>query len=325
MGRSARIWGMKCNRWATTAFAIRNTGSIRCFRECTLRCPWFVTWDDHEVDNNYAGDISEEINVDPVELLLRRVNAYQAYYEMMPLRHRSLPSGPDMRLYRKASFGKLAEFLVLDTRQYRTDQPNGDKKSPLNAEALNPNSTLLGAKQRGWLERSLITSQSTWNILAQQVMMGLVGFAKGDHPPVYSMDQWPGYAAERMRLVQFMEERRVPNPVVLTGDIHSNWVNELRVDDRNPETPVIATEFVGTSISTGGNGVDRPGDHDKMLSDNPCLKFYNRERGYVRCRVTPETWTSDYVVVSDVQKPGGKISQRASFVVEAGDPHVKPA
>lgn len=289
------------------------------------QCPWIVTWDDHEFDNNCAGDISEEANIDPVDFLIRRANAYQAYYEMMPLRKRSIPSGPNLKLYRQASFGRLADFLVLDTRQYRTDQPNGDKKSPLNEAALYPTNSLLGVKQRNWLFRSLIASESKWNILAQQVMMGLVGFADGSDSLKYSMDQWPGCAAERRHLLRFLEERRVPNPVVLTGDIHSNWANELRIDDRNPETPVIATEFVGTSLTSGGNGVDQPKGVDKLLADNPFVKWHNRERGYVRCLVTPETWTSDYVVVDDVEKIGGKIFTRKSFVVEAGDPRIKRA
>ena len=141
------------------------------------KCPWFVTWDDHEVENNYANDIQEEgrneaPNADPVEFLVQRAAAYQAYYEMMPLRKRSLPRGPDALLYRKASYGRLAEFFILDTRQYRTDQPNGDGLHPLNEEALKPTNTLLGRKQRGWLDAGLISSTASWNILAQQVMMG---------------------------------------------------------------------------------------------------------------------------------------------------------
>lgn len=288
-------------------------------------CPWFVTWDDHEVDNNYAGNNSEEREVDPADLLIRRANAYQAYYEMMPLRPRSMPRGPNLRLYRRAAFGRLAEFQVLDTRQYRSDQPNDDRASPLNDAALDPEGTLLGARQRHWLYASLLRSSATWNVLAQQVMMGMVGFARGDGPPVYSMDQWPGYAAERMALAQFLAERRVPNPVVLTGDIHANWVNNLRVDDRLADEPVVATEFVGTSISSGGDGVDQPEGVERLLADNPGVQFHNRQRGYVLCHVTPNSWTSDYRVVDYVTRPGGAVTTRASFVVEAGAPGAKPA
>jgi alkaline phosphatase D len=286
-------------------------------------CPWFVTWDDHEFDNNCAGDISEEKGVETADYLLRRANAYQAYYEMMPLRKRSLPRGPNLQLYRSARFGRLANLMLLDARQYRTDQPNNDRKSPLNAAALDRSNSMLGVKQRNWLYRSLLQSQGTWNVLAQQVMMGMVGFSSDDQTLLYSMDQWPGYAAERMQLMQFMAERRIANPIVLTGDIHSNWVNELRVDDRRPEQKVVATEFVGTSITSGGNGQAKPSRHDALLADNPCLKFHNAERGYVCCTVTPSEWTSDYMVVDDVLKPGGKVSKRASFVVEAGNPRVQ--
>ena len=283
------------------------------------RCPWLVTWDDHEVDNNYANDISEQTGVEPVDLLVRRANAYQAYYEMMPLRATSIPRGPHMQLYRKASYGRLAELMLLDTRQYRTDQPNGDRAADLNEVAMDPKNTLLGPEQEGWLKASLLQSTGTWNVLAQQVMMGLVDQAVGeDHR--YSMDQWPGAAAERMRLVQFLADRRVPNPVVLTGDIHSNWVNDLRVDDRKAETPIVATEFVGTSITSGGNGGLGTKKLETVMAENPCVKFFNAQRGYVRCTVTPAAWRSDYVVVEDVLKPGAPAVNRASFVVEAGKP-----
>ncbi|MCA9172183.1 MAG: alkaline phosphatase D family protein, partial [Planctomycetales bacterium] len=281
------------------------------------QCPWVVTWDDHEFDNNYAGAVSEE-DVDPVEFLVRRANAYQAYYEMMPLRLRNMPRDSDMRLYRTSSFGQLAEFLVLDTRQYRSDQPNGDHASPLNDAALSPQQTMLGTKQKGWVCRNLIRSTATWNVLAQQVMMGMVNRSEDPGNPSYSMDQWPGYVHERMRLIEFIRDRQISNPVVLTGDIHSNWVNELRVDDRRHDEPTIATEFVATSLSSGGNGPQRPANLDATLSANPCVKFHNGERGYIRCDVTPQKWRADYMVVDDVLKPGGQTFTRASFVVESG-------
>jgi alkaline phosphatase D len=282
-------------------------------------CPWFLTWDDHEFDNNCANDISEEQGVDPIDFLVRRANSYQAYYEMMPLRMNTFPTGPDMRIYRQAKFGKLAEFNILDTRQYRTDQPNNDRASPLNSAAMDKMSSMMGRKQKGWLMSQLVQSQGIWNVLPQQVMMGMVGFAKtvgGDK--VYSMDQWPGYTYERMELMKFMAERKVSNPVVLTGDIHVNYVNDLRVDDREMETPVVASEFVVTSISSGGNGKFKPNTHDTILANNPFVKFHTAERGYVKCTLTPETYTSDYIAVEDVTMPGGKAVNRGTFVIEAG-------
>jgi alkaline phosphatase D len=290
-------------------------------------CPWFVTWDDHEFENNYANDIPEErpkgvTAPDRVHFLIQRAAAYQAYYEFMPLRPRSLPQGPDMLLYRKARFGRLAEFFVLDTRQYRTDQPNGDGLKPLNENAWNPNNTLLGATQRGWLQAGLIASRGIWNVLAQQVMMAMHEVSYGERIG-FAMDQWPGAAFERTELLRFMADRKVPNPVVLTGDIHSNWVNELRVDDRQAESPIVATEFVGTSISSGGKGTDNPELAAKLKNKNPGLKFVNGERGYVRCIVTPQQWQADYVVCEDVTRADGPITLRARFVVEAGKPGVQ--
>ncbi len=288
-------------------------------------CPWFVTWDDHEFDNNCANDISEQKNVDTAKFLIRRANAYQAYYEMMPLRTSSLPVGPNMTLYRKGSFGTLAEFFILDTRQYRTDQPNNDRKSPLNAAATNPRNSLLGETQRKWLFESMSASKGTWNILAQQVMMALADRSSAKAPANYSMDQWPGYAHERAALLKHIQDHKITNPVVLTGDIHSNWANELRIDDFKQEQAIIASEFVTTSLSSGGNGSATIRGLDEYLGRNPCTKFHNRERGYIMCDVTAKTYTADYKVIDEVLKPGGKTTSRAKFTVEAGTPKIHEA
>jgi alkaline phosphatase D len=279
--------------------------------------PWILTWDDHEFDNNYANAMSEEAGIDPKAFLKRRANAYQAYYEHMPLRKKAIPHGPDMKLYRKLNFGKLAEFEVLDTRQYRSDQPCGDKRGPLCEEAFDPKSTMLGNKQEKWLKKQLLKSDARWNILAQQVMM-----AKIDRNPTdlkeYSVDQWPGYEANRQRLLNFLANEKISNPIVLTGDIHSNWVNDLKVNCDRPEEAIVATEFVGTSITSGGDGRFIPDDLDHILSDNPCLKFHSQERGYVSCEVTPGQWLSKYQAVEYVSRPGAPLITRASFVVENG-------
>lgn len=288
------------------------------------RCPWLVTWDDHELDNNCAGAICQDTNVDPAKFLKRRAAAYQAYYEMMPLRATSLPKGPDMQLFRSASFGRLAEFLVLDTRQYRSDQPNNDKPSRLNDDAFSSERTMVGPRQMEWLKTTLTESPAAWNVLAQQVMMGMVDREPGDRER-FPMDTWTGYCYERARLLKFVDERKIANPVVLTGDIHCNWVNDLHVDDRKADTPIVATEFVGTSISSSGDGEDRPAYLDALLAENPAVRFHNRQRGYVRCTVTPQTWTADYRTVEYVSRPGAPINTRASFVVENGIPGAKPA
>lgn len=329
-GRVRKHSGPTANRLATLAdyrlryMQYRNDPLLS---KMHAKCPWFVTWDDHEFQNNYANDIQEEQKAGPMmsphEFLVQRAAAYQTYYEMMPLRRRSLPQGPDMQLYRTTAFGRLAEFFILDTRQYRTDQPNGDGGKPLNEEALKHTNSLLGRTQRRWLDAELISSISTWNVLAQQVMMELVAFGTKEEPK-YSMDQWAGAAHERIELMRFIADRKIPNPVVLTGDIHSNWANDLRIDDRQHDAPVVASEFVGTSISSGGKGDKNPAGIEVLMSNNPGVKFHNRERGYVRCTVTPSKWQSDYVVAEDVTVLNGPVVTRASFVTEAGVPGVKP-
>ena len=282
-------------------------------------CPWLVTWDDHEFDNNYASEVSEQTGIDEVAFLARRANAYQAYYEHMPLRRSTVPRGPAMQIYRAVPFGRLATFFVLDTRQYRSDQPNGDGKKPLEGKVLDPQATMLGTRQESWLTAGLLRSETQWNVLAQQVMMARVDRLPGEGGH-YSMDQWSGYDVPRKRLLQFLEDRQIPNPVVLTGDIHTNYVNDLKVDFDRPELATIATEFVGTSISSAGDGMVKAAYTDTMLAENAFVRFHNAERGYVSCTVTPDTWRADYQVVPFVTRRGAPLITRKSFVVAEGRP-----
>jgi alkaline phosphatase D len=134
------------------------------------------------------------------------------------------------------------------------------------------------------------------------------------------MDQWGGYDAARTQMMSFLDRRKPSNPVVLTGDIHTNWVNDLKADFDDPSSATVATEFVGTSLTSGGDGADTRPATDGVLAENPFVRFFNGQRGYVRCEVTPERWTSDYRVVDYVSRPGSPIATRASFLVEAGRP-----
>ena len=178
---------------------------------------------------------------------------------------------------------------------------------------------MLGAEQERWLSEGLVGSDAQWNILAQQVMMGRADRAPGEVPR-FSMDQWSGYDVARTRLLELIASRNNKNTVVLTGDIHNNWVNDLQVQFDDPKAPVVATEFVGTSISSGGNGTANPKGLESLLAENPFVKFHNAERGYVRCTVTRKSWQSDFQVVEFVDKPGAPNVTRATFVVERDKP-----
>lgn len=286
--------------------------------------PWIVTWDDHEVDNNYAGLMPED-NQPLSAFRQRRMAAYQAYYEHMPLRRSSLPQDIALQLFRRFRFGDLAELHVLDTRQYRTDQPCQDGFKPLCSEALAATATLLGEQQERWLYDGLSRSQTRWNIIAQQVMMARFNLNPRSSRNLYNLDQWDGYPANRERLFQVLQRQKVANPIVITGDIHSSWVNDLHLDFQNPQSPIIGTEFVGTSISSGFGQAGIIGV-TAALSANPQTKFFDgTARGYVLCEVTPELWRTDFRAVADVADPNSPVSTLATFVVEHGKPGAKKA
>jgi alkaline phosphatase D len=281
--------------------------------------PWIVTWDDHEVDNNYANLIPED-NQTREAFRKRRANAYQAYYEHMPLRRSLLPKGPDLLLYRRLTFGNLAEFNVLDTRQYRTNQPCDDGLKPRCPKAFDPNATMTGSKQEKWLRKGLDQSRSRWNVIAQQTMLAEYNFNSSPGLGVFNMDQWDGYVAARNRLLSFLNQRQPSNPVVISGDIHSSWVHDLKLDFNNPNSATVGTEFVGTSISS-----DFPTQFiapaQAALTNNPHTKFFDGAfRGYVRCKLTPQRWQSDYRVVSSIVDLNASVKTLASFTVQNGKP-----
>ena len=280
--------------------------------------PWIITWDDHEVANNYASAISEK-NDPPETFLKRRAAAYQAHYEWLPMPKTCIPQGPNARMYRRLSFGPLANFVVLDGRQYRSDQPCGDGTKAPCEEFLEPGRTMLGEAQEKWLDGEFRATRSRWNIVANQVRMTIVDQRPGPEE-AYAMDQWAGYDEARRRFISSLVNNKVTNPVVITGDIHSNWVGDLKLDYRKPNAPVVATELIGTSISSGGDGSDSNPAVEPTLSENPQIKFYNSQRGYVRCEVKPNALIADYRVVQKVSVPESPATTRATFIVEAGKP-----
>ena len=280
--------------------------------------PWLVVFDDHEVENNWAGPFDENGSA-PEVFLPRRAVAFQAYYEHMPLRSGSIPSGPDIQLFRRFTFGDLAEFNMLDTRQYRDNQACGDGTDIGCAEALDPNRTITGAEQEKWLLKGLRHSKARWNVLGQQVFMAQRDFEAGPLKRL-SMDGWDGYAASRDRLLGYVNDRNIRNVVVLIGDVHANYAAELKANFDEPASATIGTEFVGTSITSGGNGTDVPANALTLLAENPHIKFVNTQRGYVVCDVTRSRWQSEYKVVPFVTTPGAPIATRTTFTVLGDEP-----
>ncbi|HLR24729.1 MAG TPA: alkaline phosphatase D family protein [Fodinibius sp.] len=283
--------------------------------------PWIVTIDDHEIKNNWAGDSPSAGSKNNSDFLDRKAHAFQAYYEHMPIRARAMPgNNVETQLYQSFTYGNLAKFNVLDTRQFRTDYACETSHLAEDcAERLDSSRTMLGEEQEQWLFSELKESSSRWNILPQQVFMGQMDRKSGPEE-AFSMDKWDGYVATRNRLFKVIKQYSVSNPVVLTGDIHRNFASNLLEDFNDPNSPILGSELVCTSISSAGNGADITDSGKKILAENAWIKFVNRQRGYVRCQLTPGQLRADFRVLPYVEKQGAPIKTRASFVIKNGQP-----
>jgi len=275
--------------------------------------PWLAVWDDHEVDNNYADEIPER-EIDAATFRERRAAAYRAYYENMPLRRSSVPLGPDMQLFRRIRWGRLATFHLLDTRQYRSDQACGDgyKDCP---DAADPARSLPGIAQEDWLVDGFRQSQTRWDLLAQQVFFGRRDNNAGAANTV-SMDAWDGYPASRDRIVQAWQDAQVRNPVVLTGDVHAHWASDVLADWQDPASEVLGSELIASSITSGGDGYDEPNGAHPWAAWNPNIKFWTNLRGYVSTRITGDSLIADYRCVPRVTTPDAGVVTRRSYVLE---------
>ncbi|GAA4765025.1 alkaline phosphatase D family protein [Actinomycetospora chibensis] len=276
--------------------------------------PWAVTIDDHDVENNWAGDVSQvddEPDNDPAVFRARRADAYRAFWEHMPLRRAQRPQGPEMRMHRRLTFGDLLDLHLLDTRRYRTDQ---DPKRPRDRAR-----TMLGAEQRAWLTTALAGPTARWNALGQQVFFSPRDLTAG---PATGLDEdsWDDCAAERDALRDHLVAARTPNPVILTGDVHAAHACDVRADFTDPSSRVVATELVTTSISSGGNGSARGAGDAALLAENPHIRFVDRRRGYVRNVVTPREWRADFQVLDTVSTRGAPARTATSVVIPDGDP-----
>jgi alkaline phosphatase D len=286
--------------------------------------PWIATWDDHEVDNDYANDRQED-GAPPEEFLRRRAAAYRAYYEHMPLPAAMRPSGPDMRIYTTLAWGSLAKFHLLDGRQYRAPQAcprkagGGNDVDPRDCGTLHdPARSMLGTEQEAWLGRQFRASRAAWNIVAQQTVMAQLDTRIGEGKRIWT-DNWDGYPLARRRLIESMLAHRLANPVVIGGDVHMNFVSDLRPDFDDPRSPVVASEFVGTSITSP------PGSWQKNLpeivAENPHIRYARSDRrGYVRADIAGGRLIAELVGLDGVRSPESRAEQLARFVVEDGRP-----
>jgi alkaline phosphatase D len=285
-----------------------------------------MTWDDHEVQNDYADQWSQSFD-DPQRFLMRRAAAYQAYYEHMPVRAMSRPNGPMMRLYDRFGFGDLLEISLIDGRQYRSrgacygppDKGRGHVETIASCpERLEEGRTMLGAQQESWLFDGFAKSSARWNVLAGDVMISQWKQRTMAGEPAFWTDDWNGYPAARTRLLDRIRDTGLSNPVTVCGDVHAYYANDLKLDFDDPSSSTIATEFVGTSVSA------RPAPYEAFapfLPANPHVKFFeSRQRGYVSVALTRQSMTTRFRAVSNVMDSNATVATLRTFVVEDGRP-----
>lgn len=294
-------------------------------------CPWLVTWDDHELENNYGGTWSI---TDTPDFAARRVASYQAYYEHMPLRVSTLLAGLQglrtgegaLRIHQYCDYGRLARLYLLDNRQYR-DRPLCGS-APKQAEAQvcvkeDParRRSMLGRNQEQWLDDALREANhvgTAWNLVAQQTRFTPSNYPRGKGVSA-GADAWDGYPDARQDLIDSIVGSQVRNPVILGGDVHRNWVAQVHRDPYSIDSPVIAAEYCGTSISSA-SGATAQADANARRRNPHCLFVNSGKRGYGLIEVSPERTIVTLRGVDDVARADSGIATLATFVTENGRP-----
>jgi alkaline phosphatase D len=287
-------------------------------------CPWLVTWDDHEVDNDYQALESEDWE-DPAAFVKRRAAAYQAYYEHMPLRRSAMPRDGEMRLYQRSVFGDLVNIAMLDNRQYRSpaacrskEDGGGQVVTATCKDLFDTGRSMLGEEQERWLSGNFGRSTALWNVIGNGEMFSRLRQKTPGGEEGWWTDDWNGFPPARDRVIAAMARSKVANPLFVTGDIHSFWVNDVKEDFRNPSSASVATEIACSSITAAGVPY---GQFAALLPDNPHVKFFeSRKRGYLLCDAGRKTMTTDLRVVDNVRDPNSGGGSASRFVIEAGRP-----
>ncbi len=286
--------------------------------------PWLLVWDDHEVDNDYASLQGQDLQPD---FATQRTAAYQAYWEFMPLPKAARPVDGQMRMHSRLDWGRLARIHLLDDRQYRDVQvcprPGRGGSNTVREgdcpDRADPRRSLLGAAQERWLADGWSLDRP-WNLLAQQTLMARFSWTDPTRRGggSYWTDGWDGYPASRRRLLGAVAERQVPGVVVLGGDVHANYVADLKLDFDDPKSAVLASEFCGTSITSLGLAQDRV---DEARRFNPHVHLARADqRGYVRFRLEPRGLQADLRVLNDAREIDSGIATAARFHVDPKRP-----
>ena len=291
--------------------------------------PWVLMWDDHEVVNDYANQVDMK-NTPVPEFLARRAAGYQAYFEHQPVLLGPDPKSPQrasMRLHDQFAWGRLADIWTLDNRQFRSplacpDPVRGGGRMVTQCDALSdPTRSMFGFEQERWLDKGLKASKRTWKLLAQGTQMSSTSIP-GPTGRAYWNEAWDGYPEARKRLLQSLADNQIKNVVSLGGDVHMNIAANLRPVPNDPNSPLVASEFVTTSVTSRGMGEKALG----IVRDNNPDLIHARgdERGYSLISVTPAHVRCDFRTTAMPAGSEASFKTQASFVVEKGNPAVKP-
>jgi len=305
-------------------------------RAVQARFPTVTIWDDHEVQNNYAGGERDGgLAADLRYSRARRAAGYRAFFESMPYFQ---PTGTT-RVYRRLQFGRTVDLLMTDQRQYRKDQPCGDAVVPPCADWDRPRD-FLGRPQMTWLKGQLSASKAAWKVIANELMMMPAKVLGG---ALFTFDGWQGYPREREELLTYIRDRAIKDVVFVTGDIHTFIGGDVRT--RLGDGDTVATEFVGGSITSQGLGeitLDAGGGNAIQGNDaNPktdpaiiaALRVINPyvdnadfdHHGYGRCVATKDAFDCELVRVQTIKRRTRATLPTTGFKwrVTRGNPSVK--
>jgi alkaline phosphatase D len=289
--------------------------------------PWVLTWDDHEVENDYAGDRGSA-RATPEQFLLRRAAAYKAYFEHLPVAPGMAPVGSAMRIHDRYVWGRLAELFTLDNRQYRSrqgcaaDDRAGGRLLNQCDDFADARRSVFGEAQERWLASGLARSDRQWKLLGQGTQLGPSGLDTPLGRRLFT-DGWEGYGPARERLLRAIAEPGVGNVINLGGDVHRHLASQLRLRPNDPSSPIVASEFVCSSITSRGLPELAT---EVMRSGNPDLVHARSdERGYAFIEITPAAARCDFRATPFPARLDVPLVSQAKCLVEAGHAGVRMA
>jgi alkaline phosphatase D len=308
-----------CRRWRSTATSTRSTTATRTLQALRAAHPLVAVWDDHEIEDNWAGPRPGEATPEGerrVDFAERKRAGQLAFFEWMP---RLRPREELMRIYGTLRRGANAELFLLDTRSYRDDQPCGDEIIVPCPDAETGARTLLGDAQKRWLLSALPASKARWKVVGTQIMAMALDSAPGQ---TLNVDGWDGYGRERAEVFEGLRAAGARDVTFITGDIHTFFAGTVHTNGR-VTTPALGTEFVGGSITSKGLeeyfGGASPATAEGVRANNPHIAYSEMSsRGYGVLEARRDELLVTFRSPATVDAPKSEVRDLARFRVAAG-------